>query len=174
MNTLTLQSEFYEACMAALGLERPVIIGCSIGGNMVLELAARRPKAYAAVVSSEGSDYTPTVSQFLLDMLLENGQEIVECWSQSLTGYRTPPNRRREVIWQITRATPQAMNADLTGYANFDARHLVGKIECPVLLLRGRRRLDRLSGDDGGHPKPHPQLTQMAVLRGTGHYPQHD
>jgi pimeloyl-ACP methyl ester carboxylesterase/putative sterol carrier protein len=163
-------ADFNEAFMDALGLERPVIVGCSMGGNMVLELAARRPEHYAAVVSSEGADYTPTVSRFLLDMLLINGQQILECWSQSLIGKRTPPDRYREVVWQIRRTTPEAMEGDLTGYAGFDVRDRVGGIKSPVLLLRGdadwlvyqeqvEATRDRIPG------------SRLTVLEGTGHYP---
>lgn len=168
--SLTRHAEFNEAFMDALELERPVIVGCSMGGNMVLELGARRPDRYAAIVSCEGADYTPTVSQFLLDMLLLNGQQILECWSQSLTGNRTPPDRAREVVWQIRRVNPEVMAGDLTGYAGFDARDRVGSIASPVLLLRGdgdwlvsqemvEATRDRIPG------------ARISVLPGTGHYP---
>jgi pimeloyl-ACP methyl ester carboxylesterase len=147
-----------------------VIVGCSMGGNQVLELGARRPDAYAAIISCEGSDYTPTVSQFLLDMLLLNGQQIVECWSMSLTGDRTPPDRAREVVWQIRRVTPEVMAGDLTGYTGFDARDRVGAISCPVLLLRGDADWlvpqDMVEATASRIPG-----SRIAVLEGTGHYP---
>ena len=47
----------------------------------------------SAIISAEGADYTPTVSEFFLDMLLMNGTEIIGAWSRSMTGYRTPPDR---------------------------------------------------------------------------------
>ncbi|URM96969.1 alpha/beta hydrolase [Actinomadura madurae] len=135
--SLTSHAEFNEAFMEALGLERPAIIGCSMGGNLVLELASRRPDAYAAVVSSCGADYTPTMSGFLLEMLLSNGQQIVETFCESLTGPRTPGDRAREAVWQIRRNVPEVMAGDLIGYAGFDKRDEVGGIAAPVLLLRG-------------------------------------
>ncbi|WP_329387550.1 alpha/beta hydrolase [Streptomyces sp. NBC_01716] len=163
-------ADFNEEFMAALGLENPVIVGCSMGGNMVLELAARRPDFYRAVISAEGSDYTPTVSDTLLEMLLLNGAQILEGWSQSMTGRRTPPQRAREVVWQLRRVCPEVIAADLTGYAGFDRRYQVGRIDSPVLLLRGdadwlvpqdmvEQVADRIPG------------SRIAVLEGTGHYP---
>lgn len=167
---LTYHAEFNERLMERLGLEQPVIVGCSMGGNLVLELAARRPGAYAAVCSVEGADFTPTVSDFTLEMLLLNGQQIVECWSQSLTGARTPPDRGREVVWQIRRATPETMSNDLYGYAGFDQRDAVGAIESPVLLLRGdadwlvsQEQVEATASRIPG--------SKIAVLEGTGHYP---
>lgn len=169
-HSLTRHAEFNERLMAALGIEKPVIIGCSMGGNQVLELGARRPEAYSAIISAEGADYTPTVSEFFLDMLLMNGTEIIGAWSRSMTGDRTPPDRAREVVWQISRTTPQVMRGDLTGYANFDQRDQVGKIKAPVLLLRGdadwlvfQSKVEETASRIPG--------SKIAVLAGTGHYP---
>lgn len=167
---ITRHAEFQERVMALLGLERPAIIGCSMGGNLVLELAARRPDAYSAVISCEGADYTPTVAELTLDMLLINGQQIVECWSQSLTGNRTPPDRAQEVVWQIRRATPEAMAGDLVGYAGFDKRELMKNIKTPVLLLRGDADwlVSQEQVEATGSRIPN---SEIAVLAGTGHYP---
>ena len=169
-HSLTRHCEFNEKLMEALGLERPVIMGCSMAGNMVLELGSRRPDHYAAIVSSEGADYTPTVSQFLLDMLLLNGQQIVECWAQSLTGDRTPPDRAREVVWQIRRNVPEAMRGDLTGYASFDKRDVVGNIKSPVLMLRGDADW-LVSQEQTEATASRIPGAKVAVLAGTGHYP---
>ncbi|WP_455356433.1 alpha/beta fold hydrolase [Streptomyces sp. SYSU K217416] len=163
-------ADFNEAFMEALGLENPVIVGCSMGGNMVLELASRRPDFYRAVVSAEGSDYTPTISDTVLEMLLLNGAQILEGWSQSITGHRTPPERAREVVWQLRRVCPEVIAADLTGYAGFDRRDEVGRIKRPVLLLRGdadwlvpQGMVEEVAGRIPG--------SRIAVLEGTGHYP---
>ncbi|MNM59982.1 Carboxylesterase YbfK [compost metagenome] len=169
-HSLTRHAEFNEHLMEALGLEKPAIMGCSMGGNLVLELGARRPDAYSAIISAEGADFTPTVSEFFLDMLLMNGPEIIGAWSRSMTGNRTPPDRAREVVWQISRTTPQVMKGDLTGYANFDQRQQVGKIKAPVLLLRGdadwlvyQEKVEETASRIPG--------SKIAVLAGTGHYP---
>ena len=168
--SLTRHAEFNERLMDKLGLVKPAIIGCSMGGNLVLELGARRPDAYSAIVSAEGADYTPTVSEFFLDMLLMNGTEIIGAWSRSMTGYRTPPDRARDVVWQISRTTPEVMRGDLTGYGNFDKRDQVGKIKAPVLLLRGdadwlvyQSKVEETASRIPG--------SEIAVLAGTGHYP---
>lgn len=83
--------EFNERMIEMLGLERPVIIGCSMAGNMVLEMGARRPDAYRAIVSCEGAAHTPTVDAFTLDMLDANGAILVEPFARSLTGTEPPP-----------------------------------------------------------------------------------
>ncbi|MEU0156231.1 alpha/beta fold hydrolase [Micromonospora fulviviridis] len=168
--SLTSHAEFNESFMEALGLVRPALIGCSMAGNLVLELAARRPEAYSAVISSEGADYTPTMSDFLLEMLLTDGQAIVETFCESLTGARTPEDRAREAIWQIRRNVPEVMAGDLIGYAGFDQRKEVGKIKAPVLLLRGDAdwlvHQEQVEATQSRIPG-----SKIAVLEGTGHYP---
>lgn len=167
---LTTHAAFNERLMSVLGLDHPVIIGCSMGSNQVLELAARRPGAYGAVISCEGADFTPGLDAFTLDMMLVNGQQLLECYSQSLTGRRTPPDRAREVIWQIRRTVPEIMRADLGSYSGFDVRDQMSKIADPVLLLKG--------GDDWLVSQEQVEATasrikgsQIAILDGTGHYP---
>lgn len=169
-HSLTRHAEFNERLMQALGLVKPVIVGCSMGGNMVLELAARQPDAYAAVVSAEGADYTPNVSSFFLDMLLLNGIQILGWWARSMTGSRTPPDRARDVVWQISRAMPEVMRGDLTGYANFDKREAVSAITCPVLLLRGDADW-LVSQAITEATRSRVRGSRIAVLSGTGHYP---
>ncbi|CAN7481776.1 alpha/beta hydrolase [Pseudarthrobacter oxydans] len=168
--SLTRHAEFNEALIDALGLQKPAIVGCSMAGNMVLELGARRPDGYSAIISSEGADYTPTVSEFFLDMLKVDGQQILECWSQSLTGDRTPPDRAEEVVWQIQRNTAKVAAADLTGYAGFDVRDQMHQVTAPVLLLAGDADW-LVYPDQVNSTQSHIEGSEIAVLAGTGHYP---
>ena len=170
LQDLTQQAAFTERFIEQLGLERPVLIGCSMGGNQVLELGSRRPEAYAAIISAEGADHTPTLSPFLLDMMLINGQQLLEGYSRSLTGRRTSPERAREVQWQIRRCVPSVMRADLAGYADFDKRGVVGRIAAPVLLIRGSDDwlVSQAQLEATASRIPHARIT---VLAGTGHYP---
>lgn len=136
-STITEHAEFNERFMAAIGLEQPVIMGCSMGGNMVLELGARRPTAYRAIISCEGAAHTPTIDDFTIDMLDANGAVLVEPFARSLTGCRTPRDRADEVVWQISRSTPAVMKAELVGCTRFDQRANLHKIQTPTLLIRG-------------------------------------
>lgn len=167
---ITQHAEFNEAFMSALGLDKPAVIGCSFAGNQVLELAARRPGAYSAIVSSEGADYTPTVSDFFLDMMRTDGHQIVDAWSQSLTGNRTPQDRRDDVVWQIQRNPAEVMVADLIGYGHFDERDQMGNITDPVLLLRGDADW-LVSQEQVEATQSRVNGSSMVVLAGTGHYP---
>jgi pimeloyl-ACP methyl ester carboxylesterase len=167
---ITQHAEFNEAFMDALGLDKPAIVGCSFAGNQVLELASRRPGGYSAVISCEGADYTPTVSDFFLEMMRTDGHQIVDAWSQSLTGDRTPDDRRADVVWQIQRNPAEVMVSDLIGYGHFDERNAMARITEPVLLLRGDADW-LVSQEQVEATQTRIAGSKIAVLAGTGHYP---
>lgn len=169
-STITQHAAFNEKFINALNLDRPAILGCSMGGNLVLEMGARKPDAYGAIISAEGADFTPTLSEFILDMLLLNGPQILECYGASLTGKRTPPARAEEVIWQLRRAPPEVMRNDLQGYAGFDMRKRVPDIRTPVLLIRGEDDWLVLQDQVEATASRIPDVS-IKILKGTGHYP---
>ena len=41
----------------ALALDKPVVLGCSIGGKIVLHLALRHPERFRALIGLEAADY---------------------------------------------------------------------------------------------------------------------
>jgi pimeloyl-ACP methyl ester carboxylesterase len=43
----------------ALGLERPLLVGCSMGGRIALQLAALHPERFSGFIAIEASDFQP-------------------------------------------------------------------------------------------------------------------
>ncbi|WP_159618684.1 alpha/beta fold hydrolase [Arthrobacter zhaoguopingii] len=166
----TQHAEFTEALIDALGLEAPVLIGCSFAGNEVLELAVRRPGHYSGVVSAQGADFTPRFPEFALDMFQTDGHQLLNGWARSLCGSRTPEDRLREVVWQIKRSPTEVMVADLTSYGTFDQRERMNQIDCPVLLIRGDEDW-LVTQDQVEETQKRIVGSKIALLSGTGHYP---
>ena len=48
------------AVVDALGLERPVLAGCSMGGRIALQLAALHPGRFSGFIAIEASEVTPS------------------------------------------------------------------------------------------------------------------
>ncbi|TWH02679.1 pimeloyl-ACP methyl ester carboxylesterase [Nocardioides sp. J9] len=161
---------FAERLIEVLELDLPVVLGCSMAGNTVLELGARRPDAYRAIVSAEGAAHTPSLDEFTLDMITTHAAVVLEPFARSLTGRRTPPDRAEEVVWQLCRAAPWIAQGDLTGYAAFDLRDRLADIAAPTLLLRGSddwlvdaKKVAATAAGIGD--------VEVVTLDGTGHYP---
>lgn len=56
-DTLTAQARVIQAAVAALGAERPIVLGQSYGGAVALAWAAKMPQTLSAVVSVSGVAY---------------------------------------------------------------------------------------------------------------------
>ena len=61
--------DFIWGVAGALDLYRPIIAGCSIGGNLSLLMGARHANELRAIVPMEATDYAPTISQAALEMM---------------------------------------------------------------------------------------------------------
>ena len=54
-------ASFIWAFREAAGITGPTVpLGCSIGGNLVFQLAADHPEDVAAIISFQGADFTPS------------------------------------------------------------------------------------------------------------------
>lgn len=118
-----------------------VVIGCSMGGNVVYKLAADHPDEVVALVSLQGADYTPTqtpAALVLMDHPMVNPAYHFPDRNISLTGYRTPLPQREFVIWEVICYSSITIKSDLMAYTNFDFRSRMPEIHCPALLIRGK------------------------------------
>ncbi|MDF5757719.1 alpha/beta hydrolase [Spongiactinospora sp. TRM90649] len=164
--------------MAALRLERPYLLGCSIGGSIALDIATRMPGHVSGVVALDPSGVLgpdgPTPSPPVLE----------DSWSPSMRDRtylgtieacgRSVPAERAELIalmhcredWHIT-------VSDIHGAVTHDIRAELTKIICPVRVLTGeddffvppsrvRRVADLI---------PH---AIFELMPGIGHYPMEE
>lgn len=129
---------FVWAAVEALGIEKPIIIGCSMGGNIVYYLAQNYP--VGAILSMQGADYTPTIDAAMLDLLHHpyvSAQHSHVEFSESLIGRACPPDARDFIMWGVAQEISVTKQGDLSQYNGFDVRDQMGKITCPVLIVHG-------------------------------------
>lgn len=151
------------------------VMGCALGGNLSLLMAAQHPEV-RAVVALQGCDYTPTISPATLAMfthpqvsLMHSGMDF----TLSLLGPEASEESRQFLAWSVLSLIPLAQQGDLTAYARCDTRALMEKITCPVLMVRG--------GEDWIVTDEMMQATRSRIvnarelgfetLNGLGHYP---
>ena len=124
-----------------MGVEDPVIIGCSVAGNMVYEIAANYPvKAAIACQASPyikamGTSYGAAVN--LLDNPYVSCQHSHWDFSESLCGKKCSQEAHDFIMWGVCQERGRTKQADLSIYNNFDVRDELHKITCPILLVRG-------------------------------------
>ena len=125
----------------AMGIDDPVLIGCSVSGNMVYHIAANYPvKAIVACQASPyiqamGTSYSAAVN--LLDNPYVSCQHSHWDFSESLCGKKCSKEAHDFIMWGVCQECGRAKQADLSIYNNFDVRHELKNITCPCLLIRG-------------------------------------
>lgn len=130
-----------EDVCAALGLHRPIVLGCSMAGSLVMELARRSPGRWGGVVGLSGGLHVEGRFQ---DWPLSpelNAQQVVASWTSSLMSPHSPEQARREVWWTYSQGGPGVYRGDTYFYSeDLDLRETAGTIDterCPVRLFTG-------------------------------------
>jgi pimeloyl-ACP methyl ester carboxylesterase len=84
-----------RAVWVALGLERPVVMGCSMGGAIVLKLAAEFQDELTGIIGLESSAYAPGRYNEFLHHPAIHGGEFAASYTYGLNSpYSPEPNRR--------------------------------------------------------------------------------
>jgi pimeloyl-ACP methyl ester carboxylesterase len=134
-----------EAAIAQRGLERPMVIGHSMGGMVVQTMLRRRPRAYGAVVlactsPAFGSADGDFQKKFVADRLgpLDAGKTMADMAPRLVERMMAPgfdPMGRALAIDVMSAVPPDTYRAAVRCLVTFDERGNLGKIGVPVLCL---------------------------------------
>ena len=169
---------YVEAILAfcrGLGLERPVIMGCSMGGRVVLELALKHPKELRAVIGLEASDYQePWYDTDWLHRPDVHGGEICASLISGLVAPQSPEEFRWETLWGYLCSGPGIFKGDLHFYReDSDYRDRSPKINtrlCPVYLLTGEYDFS-CTPEDTKRTARSISGSEVTIMESLGHFP---
>jgi pimeloyl-ACP methyl ester carboxylesterase len=159
----------------ALGLERPVALGCSIGGRIVLHLALERADRFRALIGLESADWQqPWYDTAWLHRPDVHGGEVSAAMVSGLVGPESPAESRWETLWAYLISGPGVFKGDLHFYrVDSDLRGRVGAIDtrrCPLYLLTGEYDFSCTPEDTERTAKAIPGA-RYRMMRGLGHFP---
>ena len=159
----------------ALELEQPVIMGCSMGGRIVLELALRRDKELRAVIALEGADHQePWYDTNWLNRPDIHGGEVSAGLVSGLVAPQSPEEYRWETLWGYLQSGPGVFKGDLHFYReDSDYRDRVADIDtanCPVYLLTGEYDFS-CTPEDTLRTAARIEGAQAIIMEGLGHFP---
>ncbi len=170
--TIHAHAEFVHAFVNTLGLENPVITGCSIGGDITFDYAVHHWREMAAGIPMEGLGRSPTFpvpSQLLHPAWGPGWQDQMERAAIESLGRNCSGEKIEELRWQHKNAQLSAVG-DLEGWAQHDVLGRLHEVDLPMLVVRGE--------DDFWVPKELVDETVAALPRGEGvhlpdigHYP---
>jgi pimeloyl-ACP methyl ester carboxylesterase len=173
--------ETIMAFKAALGLTRPVVMGCSIGGRVVLHLALRHGPEFRAAIGlqsathAENRTFPELADESILARPDINAPDVAASSVWSLMGPNTPPRDRWETLWHYMQGGPGVFPGDLIYYF-FDGDLRNGLVEplrdqrCPIYLLTGEYDLSA-TPEMGAALAREIDARHFQVIPGVGHFP---
>ncbi|MFK7965676.1 MAG: alpha/beta fold hydrolase [Burkholderiaceae bacterium] len=126
----------------ALELDQPVVMGCSIGGRIVLHLAEQHPQRFRALIGLQSSPHVaPYYDTDWLHRSDVHGGEVCGAIAWGLTAPTSPESDRWETVWHYEQGGPGIFKGDLFFYKiDGDIRERLNNIDtsrCPIYLLTG-------------------------------------
>ena len=162
------------AFVRAMGLDRPVVLGCSMGGAVVLELARLHGEEIGAVIGLEGA--SKIEGRFLDWSVMPDvdGSVVAASWTYGLMAPQSPELSRREVWWTYSQGGPGIYRGDTYFYSvDWDLRGREGEIDtrlCPVYLLTGEYDYACTARESEATAAAIPGA-EFRKMEGIGHFP---
>ena len=159
----------------ALGLERPVVIGCSIGGRIVLNLALKHAKELRALIGLQSAAYVERYyDASWLDHAEVHGGRACGGLAYGLMSPLSPDEHRWETVWHYMQGGPGVFSGDLHFYqVEGDIRDRIGAIDtkaCPLYLLTGEYDYSASPRDTEAAAARIPGA-KVTIMKGLGHFP---
>jgi len=174
--TVRSYTDLILAFCRALGVERPVVLGCSIGGKIVLNLAIERPEAFRALIGVEAADYqAPWYDDTTwLHRPDVHGGEVAGALMSGLIAPQSPAEARWETLWGYMQGGPGVFRGDLHFYrVDGDLRDRVARIDtrrCPLYLLTGEYDFS-CQPDDTLRTAAKIPGARVTIMTEIGHFP---
>ena len=161
--------------IAALGLERPILIGCSIGGRIALHLSLEHPDRFRAIIGLQaGAHVDPYYDLNFLHRPDVHGGEICAAIVSGLVGPDAPEDGRWETLWHYMQGGPGVFKGDLYFYKiDGDIRGRVSRIDtsrCPLFLLSGEYDYSCTPQETLAVARSIPGC-DVTIMEGLGHFP---
>jgi len=173
--TTGMYTELIMGFARALDLERPVVMGCSIGGRIVLDLALKHARQLRALIGLQSGAFVERYyDPSWLDHPEVHGGRACGAVAYGLMSPLSPEAERWETVWHYMQGGPGVFTGDLYFYqVEGDIRGRIGEIDtsvCPLYLLTGEY-------DYSASPRDTEAVTarvkgaKFTVMKGLGHFP---
>jgi len=163
-----------RAVWKALDLSRPVVMGCSMGGAIVLRLAADFQQELRGIVGLESSAYAPGRYNDYLHHPAIHGGELVASYTYGLCAPASPETNARENWWYYSQSGPGVYAGDVHFYSiDWDGRADLARIDttvCKVSLLTGEFDYSCTPDMTRAAASAIPG-SRLVIMDGMGHFP---
>ncbi|MDV7269128.1 alpha/beta hydrolase, partial [Rhodococcus oxybenzonivorans] len=166
-----------------LGVERPYVIGCSIGGKLTLELATRpeRPLAGAIAMAAEAGPGRVNVGGLrreLEDVAGPSRGDRTYLGTLASVGHSVPAEAAQLIATMHKREDPEISSSDLIAWGTHDVRNRLARITCPLHVVAGEQdpwiQTGAVEKVAALLNSARPDYARYTMLDGIGHYPMEE
>ncbi len=180
---LSIYADTINELLDLLGVERPLVLGCSIGGKITLDLAMRPQRPLAGAIAMEADTAPGRVNlrglrRELDDIAGPSRADRTYLGTMASVGTDVAPDAARRIATMHKREDPEVSSSDLIGWGTHDLRKRHGDLTCPLLVAVGdqdcwidARTIERTTlalAETNEHP------VRFVLLEGVGHYPMEE
>ena len=163
------------AVARALRLERPIVMGCSIGGRIVLNLALEHARELRALIGLQSAAYVERYYDAgWLDHAEVHGGRACGGLAYGLMSPLSPDAHKWETVWHYMQGGPGVFSGDLFFYqVEGDIRGRIGAIDtklCPLYMLTGEYDYSASPRDTEAAAARIPGA-KVTIMKGLGHFP---
>lgn len=159
------------AVMDAIELDRPVLVGCSMGGAIALYLASRHGERFHGVCALEGGLGNPGRFVPWTNHIEVDHSHFLTSWVGGLIAPSSPTGPRSQTLWGYAQSGPAVYQGDTYFYSTDFPKHSASlePASCPLWVFSGeydysattemsREAADKLGGE-------------LVEMKGSGHFP---
>ncbi len=158
-----------------LGLVRPVVMGCSIGGRIVLHLALEHARSLRALIGLQSAAYVERYYDAAwLNHPEVHGGQACGAIAYGLMSPVSPDAHRWETVWHYMQGGPGVFTGDLFFFQGVgEVRDRLGAIDttlCPLYMLTGEYDYSA-SPRDTELAAARIRGAKVTIMKGLGHFP---
>ena len=163
------------AMVQALGLDRPVLAGVSMGGRIALQFAVHQPDVFSGFLAIEASDFQ--AAWYDIDWLHRpdaHGGEVGAALVSTNISPHGPEAERWNTLWMFMQSGPGVLRGDLSFYTKDDS--LVGQLHridtkaTPVHFIVGAYDFT-CTPEDAQRTADQIEGATLSVMDEVGHFP---
>jgi pimeloyl-ACP methyl ester carboxylesterase len=166
--------ELIMGFIAAAGLDRPIVLGASMSGEICLELALRHPDAFTGIIACEACERIERRRTPYGAHPQVNQAYFIPEWIRGLIAPQSPAECAEEIAWHYAQGGPAVFYGDIEFYAgDWDARDRVGRIDtnrCKLFMLTGEYDYSCTVEASAATAAKIPGV-RFQVMPGMGHFP---
>jgi len=128
--------EVVRKVVRSMGLEKPIAMGHSMGGAIVIDWALNAPEELSGLILV-GAGARLRVASGIFQAVKENFEGYITAMEKIAFGKDTPPEVLKEASEHFRLENPETIFGDFTACDKFDVIKEISKINLPTLILCG-------------------------------------